>query len=496
MMPPLMTGASIAPTLAALASIGQEHVLKFYDGLSPSEQAQLLNQVHALPLAELPALIKDYVTGYTPPPIGGEIAPPPTYYLKDASWDRGVFKAAGEALIASGQIAAFTVAGGQGTRLGFDGPKGCYAAGAVTNKPLFQFLAESILASQRRYAQMTTPGAKGKSLVIPWYIMTSPLNHDATVAFFQQHRYFGLEPSAVMFFQQGVMPSFDKTTGQMLLESKSSLALSPDGHGGSIRALAASGALADMQARGIKHLSYTQIDNPLVRVIDPVFIGLHATAKNSSGQMSSKMVPKAAPEEKVGLLCSVGGTATTTGKTSVVEYSDLPQALATARNPDGSLKYAAGNIAVHLISVAFLKELSTGSLKLPYHRAEKKVPYIDLATGQRMEPSSPNAIKLELFVFDALSLADSSIVVETDRIEEFAPIKNATGNDSPESCRAIQSQRALRWLDEAGLGHAVPKTDKGLPACTIELSPLSALEPMDLKGRALPPLQAGSALAI
>jgi UDP-N-acetylglucosamine/UDP-N-acetylgalactosamine diphosphorylase len=490
------SSSPLAATLAALAHIGQEHVLSFFESLSPAERVQLLDQVQALPLAELPKLIKDYVTGYATPPITGEITPPRTYMLKDPFWDRAAFKSTGEAMIASGQIAAFTVAGGQGTRLGFDGPKGCYAAGAVTNKPLFQFLAESILASQRRYAKLTTPGAKGPELIIPWYIMTSPLNHDATVAFFQQNQYFGLEPGAVRFFQQGVMPSFDKVSGKMLLESKASLALSPDGHGGSIRALATSGALADMEARGIKHLSYTQIDNPLVRVIDPVFIGLHATAKDSSGQMSSKMVPKASPDEKVGLLCSVGATSSTPGKTTVVEYSDLPQALATARNPDGSLKYAAGNIAVHLISVAFLKQLATGALQLPYHRAEKKVPHIDLATGQRIEPTTPNAIKLELFVFDALSLADASIVVETDRIEEFAPIKNATGNDSPESCRAIQSQRALRWLEQAGLGHAVPKTDKGLPACTIELSPLSALEPADLRGRQLPPLHAGSVLSL
>ncbi|MGQ0626516.1 MAG: UTP--glucose-1-phosphate uridylyltransferase [Phycisphaerales bacterium] len=482
---PATTPAAIR---AALDAIGQGHLLHFAERLGEPERAALLAQVASIDLAGVPGLIERYVKKQSgaAAPVGGAapstIEPVPSYALTGGGWDKATYAALGAGLIKSGKVAAFTVAGGQGSRLGYDGPKGCFPGGAVTKKPLFAMLAESILAAEKRYA--------GAGVSIPWYIMTSPLNHEATTAFFREHRCFGLAEKDVMFFPQGVMPAFDMASGRMLLSEPYEVALSPDGHGGSITALARSGALADMKRRGIEHLSYTQIDNPLVRVIDPVFLGLHAGAPDSSGEMSSKMIPKAHPGEKVGVFCRVGG------RTSMIEYSDLPAELAQKTDSAGGAVFNAGNPAIHVLSVAFLERLNLpgSGVALPFHRAEKKVPYVDLGTGAKVEPAKPNAVKLELFVFDALPLCRSSIVVETDRAEEFAPIKNATGADSVETCSAMQTARAARWLEAVGV--KVPRRSDGGPDCTLELSPLTALEPADLRGAALPVVTPGSRIAL
>lgn len=230
-----------------------------------------------------------------------------------------------------------------------------------------------------------------------------------------------------------------------------------------------------------------------MRVIDPTFLGLHAFAPDSSGEMSSKMVMKAGPDEKVGVFAKANG------RTAVIEYSDLPAELARRTAPDGSLMFCAGSIAIHIISVSFVERLNAGTgFSLPYHRAEKKIPFVDLASGQRVEPTAPNAVKLETFVFDAVPLCKSSIVLETDRTEEFAPIKNATGSDSPESCRKLQTLRAARWLEPAGV--RLPYAADGSPHCTIELSPLTALWAEDLRGPKKPTLPAaigtGAAVAL
>lgn len=466
------TSASSAPSLddtrAALERIGQHHVLRFADDLSDAQRRALCAQIATLPLAEIPSLVERYVRSKPETAAPAELQPAP-FYPDDRDkpvslWGRDRYQKAGEDLIRAGKVAAFTVAGGQGTRLGFDGPKGCYPAGAVTKKPLFAMLADSILAAQHRYHAQ-----------IPWAIMTSPLNHGATVAFFAEHKHFGLDPSLVTFFPQGVMPSFDMTTGALLLNERHEIATNPDGHGGALRALRHSGTLDRLSTQGVEHLSYCQIDNPIVRVVDPLFLGLHASAPDSSAEMSSKMVVKTNPSEKVGVF------AQSVGKTLIMEYSDLPPGMADARDRDGTLLFKAANIAVHALSLAFIDRLTSGEAhnQLPYHRAEKKVPFVDLASGRRVEPNSPNAVKLEMFVFDAIPLCAKSLVMETSRIEEFAPIKNATGVDSPESSARIQTERAARWLES--LGVAVPRNADGLPNCTLEISPRTAACASDLK---------------
>ncbi len=441
---------------------GQEHVLRFWDELDDGQRLALLAQIETLDLEGLGALVERYVKRRETPALPADLAPAPCYTL-EGGWDRAGYGARGEALLRAGKIAAFTVAGGQGTRLGFEGPKGAYPGGAVTGKPLFGCLADWLLGARERY---------GRS--VPWYVMTSPLNHAQTIALFESWGYFGLERGDVSFFSQGVLPSLEIRSGKMLLAGKGEIATNPDGHGGSLRALASSGALAQMRRRGIEHISYVQIDNPLARVVDPVFLGLHAGAPDSSGEMSSKMVAKIEPGEKVGVLCRGEG------KTLVIEYSDLPREVMERRDGRGRLVFNAGSIAIHAIGVEFAERLTAGwASALPLHRAEKRVPFVDAETGALVEPEAPNAVKLEAFVFDALALARSSIVYEVSRMEEFAPIKNGQGADSPESCARNQTERAARWLEGAGV--CVPRGAGGQAECVLEISPRTAMTAEEVK---------------
>ena len=458
-----------ATTLSSkLESIGQSTLATYIAGVQGDGADLLFKQLDQFDLEQIAQHIQTYGPSYTPAPPEDSIAPAPYFALNDTTWDRALYQKKGEVLIAAGKVACFTVAGGQGSRLGYDGPKGCYPTSCVTNKSLFEMFAQTIYANQRKY-----------NAIIPWYIMTSPLNHEQTIAFFDEHNHFGLDPAAIKFFQQGVMPSFDAATGDILLSDPAHLATNPDGHGGAYKALHKSGALEDMIARGIEQLSYFQIDNPNAKVIDPVFIGLHAFSPESSGEFSSKMVAKAHAHEKVGVFCRVGETL------SVVEYSDLPQELAEMTNDENELMFNAGSVAIHVISVSFINKITTDpNYALPFHRAVKKVPYFDPKTGKHVDPSEPNAIKLEQFVFDAIALTDRSIVLETDRVEEFAPVKNATGADSIETSKQLQSQRAANWLSSAGV--AIPINDDGSVNAAIELSPLTALCPEDLVDQQLP----------
>ncbi|MFO0973350.1 MAG: UTP--glucose-1-phosphate uridylyltransferase [Phycisphaerae bacterium] len=261
------------------------------------------------------------------------------------------------------------------------------------------------------------------------------------------------------------MPAF-ATDGRILLDQPHRVALAPDGHGGVLLAMRRRGVLADMAARGVEHISYFQVDNPLVNCVDPLFVGLHA-ARGS--EMSTKVCPKADDRERVGNVLRAGG------QLCVIEYSDLPDALATARNADGSRRFNAANLAIHVLSRRFVERLTADPTRfaLPWHRASKKVPHIDLASGQRVEPTQLNGVKLESFIFDALPLATGDgLVLEIDRAEEFSPVKNATGTDSLESSQRDLVRRAARWIEQAGV--RVPRDSSGEPIVPIEISPLRA----------------------
>lgn len=442
-----------------LDSIGQGQVLRFFDSLSADGKKKLETQLGTLDLNLLPELAETYVRNKPKIDLPKDIKPVqalPRLPGADLKEKYAKAQARGEELLRQGKVAAFLVAGGQGTRLGYDGPKGEYAVTPIKNKPLFQVFAEQLLSHSRR---------SGKS--IPWYIMTSEANDARTREYFASKNYFGYPKADVLFFQQGMMPAFN-LDGTLLLEAKDSLALAADGHGGSLRAIDKTGALADMKKRGIEHLSYFQVDNPIVHVIDPLFLGLHDL---SGSEMSSKTIPKAGPLEKVGNFC-IGD-----GVLQVIEYSDLPEELAKKTNADGSLMFNAGSIAIHALRVSFIERLNAGGkLKLPWHRAEKKVPYVD-ANGNLVKPEKPNAVKLEQFVFDAIPLAKNAIVYTTDRAEEFSPVKNAEGADSPATCRRDQIRRAARWLKSAGIN--VPTKGEEIDA-VIEISPLYASSEAEL----------------
>lgn len=462
-----------------LPRFGQEHLLAFWARLSESQRAELLSDLEQVDFEECASLIDRLVRHRPEPQLPGRLEPPEVLPAEPDAARAEAYRAArriGEHLIRDGCVAAFTVAGGQGTRLGYDGPKGRFPISPVRGVSLFQWFAEYLRRVGEKFGRVPR-----------WYIMTSPGNHAATVAFFEQNGFFGLDAGGVQFFSQRQMPAF-LPDGRIAMAAPHRLVLSPDGHGGSAHALRASGALEDMRRRGIEQISYFQVDNPLVKPVDPLFIGLHRVHES---EMSSKAVAKADDFERVGVFARLDG------RLGVLEYSDLPAELATARNPDGSRRFDAGSIAVHVLSRAFVERLTQpgSGIELGWHRAEKKQRVID-DCGRTVTPDRPNVIKLEKFIFDAIPLARNPIVLMTRREEEFSPVKNAEGVDSPATARRDLLRRAACWLEACG--QSVPRDAAGEPAALIEISPAFALDADDLRERidGLPPIRAGRPLLI
>jgi UDP-N-acetylglucosamine/UDP-N-acetylgalactosamine diphosphorylase len=443
--------------LQRLRRHGQEHVLAWWDRLTADERRGLVEQLNALDLERLAELFDRRDHPQPAPPVEA-IQPIPVIRLGQ---DEPAARRRGEVALRRGEVAVVLVAGGQGSRLGFEHPKGMFAVGPVSGKSLFQVHAEKILALRRRY---------GKP--VPLLIMTSDATHDETTAFFEQHRRFGLPAEEVAFFRQGTMPALDLASGRLLMEKPGRLFTSPNGHGGTLTALADSGLLGRMRDAGVKEVFYFQVDNPLVKVADPVFLGHHLAA---DAEASSKIVPKEKPTDKVGNLVQIDG------RCWIIEYSDLPPELARQTDEQGRLRLWAGNPAIHLFSVDFLDRVTRdGAAGLPFHLARKKVPFLD-AAGNAVQPEKENALKFEMFIFDVLPLAERWTVVETTHREEFAPLKNATGADSPESVARAITDLAADWLEKAGV--AVPRRPDGAPAYPLEVSPLLALDVEELAAR-------------
>lgn len=438
------------------ASHGQGQVFAHDSSLDAAGRAKLSEDTGLIDLDEIQTLVETLVFKQGSESLSFEGLEPAPYISHPskggdpAQWDNA--RSAGEAALRAGKVAAFTVAGGQGTRLGYDGPKGTFPVTPVLKKPLFQVFAEKLIAAGNRYG---TP--------VPWYIMTSSINHEATVAAFEKADFFGLDRNQVSFFSQGRMPAVD-FAGKILLSDKDVVAMSPDGHGGSLRALVRSGAIADMKRRGVEAISYFQVDNPLVQVIDPAFIGFHL---EHGSEMSSKMIPKAYPGEKVGHFCVQDG------RTLVVEYSDMPAQLQEERDESGQLRFLSGSIAIHILDVGFVERMGGDQSEsgLPFHRADKKIQTIG-ADGSIIAPDKPNGVKFEMFVFDALPASANPVIIETLREDDFSPVKNPSGIDSAESCRDDQLRQWTRWLKAAGVELAVDST--GLPEFVFEVSPLFA----------------------
>jgi UDP-N-acetylglucosamine/UDP-N-acetylgalactosamine diphosphorylase len=424
-----------------LRSFGQLHLLDGWKDLSEDNQSTYVRQLASIDFAELAHLTKLGQTKAVISDSAVDLAP------MSIEQQNPLSRAVGEAALRAGQVAVLLVAGGQGTRLGFDHPKGMYPVGPVSGASLFQIHAEKVLALSRK---------SGKP--VPFLVMTSRATHTATVEFFQSNKFFGLSINQVRFFQQGEMPAVDMATGKVLLEAPGQVALSPNGHGGTLTALAETGLLAELKTKGVHHVFYFQVDNAMVNIADPVFIGQHIEANSDA---SSKAVLKTRPDEKVGLLAIVNK------RCGIIEYSDLPVEMNNARDADGQLTYRAGNPAIHCFSVPFLERVTSGAERLSYHIARKKVPYYDVTSGKVITPTAENAYKFELFIFDALPLAERFLVVETKREDEFAPLKNASGPDSLATVQELLLARDKRWLTKAGI------TVKD--GVKVEISPLLGL---------------------
>lgn len=447
---------------ARLTALGQAHVLGFWDALSTEQQASLLAQLEQLdwPLLRQLYLAEGKVGPYD---LTGPPQPPPAIRL-GAVPDRfraSEAEAAGESALRSGRVAALVVAGGQGTRLGYPEPKGLFPVGPLSRRTLFQVHADRLRAIEARFQTH-----------VPWLIMTSPATDAATRRYLRDHDYLGLAPERVMVFCQGTMPALDAQSGRILLHAPGQIALSPDGHGGTLAAMERGALCEKLEAQGIDTIFYFQVDNPLVAIGDPQFLGCHLLAHSD---MTTQVISKIDPLERLGNLVSVNG------RLLIIEYSDLPEELARRQAADGSLEFWAGSIAVHAFALPFLRRMARDARALPFHRALKKVPYVN-ETGTQVEPAQPNAVKFERFIFDILPHAENALVVEADRAEAFAPVKNAPGSDadSPETAESALMSLHRRWLRRAG---ALVHDD-----VRVEIHPGFALDEQELCQRIAPGL--------
>ncbi len=433
-----------------LLRIGQDHIARLLETGAPFVSRQAVER--DLNITDT-ALMNELMQGkhlYREPPMK-DVEPaeviPASFAATPAARE---YREHGEELIGKGAVAALVVAGGQGSRLGIEAPKGVVGVSPVKSKSLFQLHAEKVLALSRKY-----------SVSVPLFIMTSRENDADTRSFFAGHSFFGLDEKNVFFFVQGMIPSVTEE-GNFIISKEGGLFMNPDGHGGTLTALKKNGCLEIMKNIGVEEIFYFQVDNPLVSVCDPLFIGLHA---KKASDMSSKVVRKRDFDEKVGVIAKAGG------RMRVIEYSDMSDSMRYATDDRGSMRYWPGNLAIHVIRRGFIETLTGAGRMLPFHRAVKSISALD----SQGKAADVKGVKFETFIFDALPLANNCVILETIREHEFAPVKNMSGEDSLESSMAMQSSLHASWLQDAGIevqGNSL-----------VEISPLFALEKDDLKAR-------------
>ncbi len=487
-----------------LERYGQQHLLEFWDELNDEERESLRQQIEKIDFEYLEQL---FIHRYDPPAaaaLADRAEDPIAFKLSDLrDYDEDpnsdfpksdVTKldettdeitplkavAAGEKYLREHKIAIVVVAGGQGTRLDFHHAKGLFPIGPISGATLFQIHIERIRAMCKKYDTR-----------LPFCIQTSPATHEETIQFFKENNNFGLDPDDVLIFCQGTMPSVDFDSGKVLLASKSQIARSPDGHGGMLAAINSpqpdsplptvreKGILTELKNRGIEEIFYFQIDNPIIDICSPEFIGYHVL---SGSEFATQVIRKRDPKDRVGNMVMVDG------KLHVIEYSDLPDSAGARRKPDGSLVIWAGSIAVHMMNVDLLQKNASFSSSLPFHLAKKKVPYIvqDREAkdengaplyGQRVKPETPNAIKYEKFIFDLLPIAKNPIVVEIDEDTCFGPLKNhpREAKDTPKTVREHLTGLYKLWLSHLGV--------KVADDAIVEISPLFANSCTELAAR-------------
>lgn len=400
--------------LEVLKAHGQEHIFAAYQKLDAAGKEKLAAQVEKvdwsmIALAENQKLAQER----------GRLEPLSALEVSEIEKDKSKYEEIGLDAIRAGKVGAVLLAGGQGTRLGSDGPKGKYNIGITKDVYIFERLI-------RNLQDVTDKAGR----FVPLYIMTSDKNHDETIAFFEEKNYFGYPKEFVKFFKQEMAPSvnFD---GKLYMEAADSLSLSPNGNGGWFYSMVMSGVIHDVKEKGVEWLNIFAVDNVLQRIADPVFVG----ATLASGQVSgAKVVKKADPNEKIGVLCLEDG------RPSIVEYYEMTDEIINSREANGELSYNFGVILNYLFRVDKLEEIM--DTKMPVHVVEKKIPYID-KEGNYIKPETPNGYKFELLVLDMIHLLDNCLSFEVVRDYEFAPIKNKTGVDSVESAQALLKKNGV-----------------------------------------------------
>lgn len=432
--------------MESLKENGQEHLLRFWDKLSADERAALLAQIETIDFGEVNRCRGMLEGDGAAAAAKGEPTAPNVAELKGDALAKAV--EAGEAELKSGHVGVLLVAGGQGSRLGFDGPKGAYSIGPITGASLFFFHARKVLAASVKYAAN-----------IPFYVMTSEANYDATVRHFEENDFFGLNEDDVVFFKQGMWPGMTKD-GKIILDRPGRIFMSPDGHGGMISALKANGCFDDMRRRGVKTLFYFQVDNPLVEVADPAFIGLHAIEKS---EYSLKLCAKRDPNEGLGMVVKRDG------HFDMIEYTEMTDEMNNRRTETGDLYFKYGSPAIHVFDREFLEREAAKAM--PLHLAHKKIETVD-GDGNVVKAAEPNGYKFEKFIFDALADAKGVTCFAFDRADEFSPVKNADGKDSPATCKADLQAKWRRQLAAAGV-----QINEAIP---IEIDPNFAVDSADI----------------
>lgn len=440
-----------------LARHDQTHLLQFWDELDTDQRSHLVQQISKIDFEQLTELIQGSDSGPNWESLAARAQSPPAIRLDTffSEPDYGAAVEAGQQAISAGRVAMILTAGGQGTRLGFDHPKGLFPIGPISQRSLYQMIIEQVMARARQFDSR-----------IPLYIMTSPPTHEASETFLTNHHFFNYDSRDARLFCQGAMPAVD-SEGKILLAEKGAIFLSPDGHGGTLAALDRNHCLVDMQQRGIQHVFYGQVDNPLMQVCDPALIGYHILRES---EMTTQVIQKTDPLQKVGNVVSVDG------RVQIIEYSDLPDEFARRTDAKGNLELWAGNIAIHVFELAFLSRASREAGSLPFHRACKKVPFVD-QSGKTREPDTPNALKFEKFIFDLLPLAKNAIVCEVEPARGFCAVKNAApaASETPQHVQAAISDLHKNWLVECGV-----EVTEGVQ---IEINPMYAVDAKQLAGK-------------
>lgn len=444
----------------------QSHLIQFWEELNEVEKTKLQNEIQKIDFKDLnEKFLKTNEESQVFSKLDSCMKPIPSdlkgSYQNSTPEQLENYESKGLKAISDGKVAVILLAGGQGTRLGVNYPKGMYSVGLPSKKTLFQLQAERLIRAQELASKKFNKNQK-KS-VVPWYVMTSENTHEMIQKYFEENKYFGLESENMSFFEQGTLPCLTKN-GKLLLDQKNKISRAPDGNGGLYKALLEQNILDDMEKRGIEYVHIYCVDNILIRIADPVFIGFCIEKK---ANCAAKVVRKIQPEESVGVICKVND------QFQVVEYSEISEETRNLRDTNGDLTYNAGNICNHFLTFDFLGEVCKVHEKnLKHHIAEKKINYID-ESGMLQKPNSKNGIKLEKFIFDIFPFSNNFAIWEVVRRDEFSPLKNGTNeiNDNEITCRKHILEQHSNWIENAGIDFEnLYKADDSM--INFEISPL------------------------